>query len=94
MAEAFIFSARTSDRTCPVCKSLLDAATGISLDPTDPQPELEDGNVTVCAYCGAILTAIPGGFRLATQADLDEVDPALRQLVFEYAARHGGGYHS
>lgn len=90
-APAFIFTDETEPRACPACERLLTAATGVSLDPADRQPRLAIGNITCCAYCGTILTVTTIGFRFATDAELADLDPALRRLVFEFAAQHRSG---
>ena len=87
--DVFVFTAQTDARPCPVCGAQLDAATGVSSDPADPRPELAIGNVTACAYCGSILTVTTIGLRLATDADLANVDPRLKLLLFEFSARFG-----
>lgn len=89
---AFIFTADTERRDCPTCGHRLDAATGVSLDPDDPRPTLQIGSITCCAYCGTILTVTTIGFRFATDAELADLDPALRRLVFEFAAQHRSGH--
>ena len=88
---AFIFTAETDALPCPVCHRRLDAATGVSLDPADTRPELKVGSISSCAYCGSILVVTTVGFRLATDADLADLDPVLRRLVFEVAAQHRSG---
>lgn len=89
--SAFIFTSETARRNCPVCHHHLDAATGVSTDSTDPQPTPAAGSVTCCAYCGTILVYLDTGFRLATDADLVDLDPTLRELLHEFAAQHQRG---
>ena len=83
---AFIHTAESERRSCPSCQRILDAATGVSLDPNDPRPQMAPGDITVCAYCGLslVVTALsfdhPHGFRVAADADLDRLPPELRLL--------------
>jgi hypothetical protein len=82
--DAFIHTARTPPRRCPACRVVLNAATGVSLDPADAHPEIKIGDVTACAECEAVLVVTTIGFRVATDADLAALDPTLRRLVTEY----------
>jgi hypothetical protein len=77
--NAWIHTAQTEARPCPACGRVCDAATGVSLD--DPRPTLQIGDLSVCAYCRAVLVVTTIGWRLATQTEFDRLDPALRQLI-------------
>jgi uncharacterized Zn-finger protein len=85
MPKAFIHTERTDARACPVCRRVLDAATGVTLEGGDPRPTMAIGDVTCCAYCGTVLTLTAIGLRLASDADLANLDPTLRTLLFEFA---------
>ena len=86
--KAFVHAHRTDDRACPICAARLDAATGVSLDDTDPRPQLTIDAVTLCAYCGTILVVTTLGFRVATAADIAGLDPRLRQLLFAFPVKN------
>ena len=88
--RAFVFTEHTDARTCPACARVLDGATGVSLDPDDPRPRICVDAVTVCVYCGTILVVTTIGFRIATDAELDGVDPKLRRLLMEFPRQRGG----
>lgn len=81
---AWIHTVRLPPRPCLVCRKPLDAATGASTDPADPQPRPAPGDVTVCAYCDTPLVFTDTGFRFATDADLDSLDPPLRTLITDW----------
>lgn len=83
---AYVYTSRPAARSCPACARVLDAATGVSLDPADRAPAPSPGDVTCCAYCGTILVYAAEGFRLATSADLDGLELELRRLMLEYSA--------
>ena len=89
---AFLHTARTDDRACPVCARLLDAATGVSLDAKDRAPQLSIDDLTCCAYCRTILVVTTLGFRVATAAEIDAIDPKLRQLLLAFV-QEGGARH-
>jgi hypothetical protein len=86
-----MFTSQTKRRRCPICRHRLDAATGVSTDTGDQAPRLVAGSITCCAYCGAILVVTTTGFRLATDADLADLEPVLRHLLFEFSAQHQRG---
>ena len=45
----------------------------------------EAGDITMCAYCGAILTFALGGiFPEITQAELDSIDPDQRESLLSF----------
>lgn len=70
-------------RVCPSCHRRLDAVTSTTVGQrpkTAPVPRL--GDITICAYCSAVLVVTAKAFRLATQ---DEVD-ALPELAKRIAA--------
>jgi hypothetical protein len=55
---------------CPACAGGLDAR--------EPLPA---GDVGVCRSCLTVLVTTPDGFERATDTDLADLDPVLRQLV-------------
>lgn len=84
--RVYLTTGPVKPRHCPLCTTVLDGATGISLDgPERPQPKA--GDVTVCAYCSAVLAFTVDGLRQATAADLTQVDPELLRILFAYSAR-------
>jgi hypothetical protein len=92
LRPAFIFTTKVEGRTCPACQCVLDGSTGVSLDQKDTHPVLGLGDITCCAYCGTILVCTTLGFRMATDADLEKLDPDLRKLTYEFSfthSRHG-----
>lgn len=82
---ALVYSARTAPIACPICARILDAATGVALEP-GAVAEPAAGDITCCAYCGAVLVFEASGFRLAATEDLAAIDPDLRRLVLEFSA--------
>jgi ribosomal protein S27E len=82
---AHVYTSRTAPIECPVCRRVLDAATGVALEP-GAVAEPAAGDITCCAYCGAVLVFEAAGFRLAATEDLAAVDPDLRRLVLEFSA--------
>jgi hypothetical protein len=85
--EAFVFTDRTPPRSCPACQRVLDGATGVSVDPAEPQPRPATGDITVCAYCHSVLVYTTDGFRVAGDADLERLEPDLRELVLAFIAQ-------
>jgi hypothetical protein len=82
---AYIFSDQTAARSCPVCHAKLDATTGVSLDEQDQRPRMEIGDITTCAYCRAILTLSTAlEFRIATETEIANLDPSLRDLLLTF----------
>ena len=79
--HAFIHQAETQPRECPACHRVLTAATGVSTAET--RPTIGIGDVSCCAYCGAVLVVTTLGFRLASDADLARLAPLARQILFE-----------
>src|SRR5262245_56258377 len=80
--KAFVESHVEPVRACPNCRAELNAATSTTLDAQpDAARTMTVGDVSVCAYCSAILVVTDAGFRLATQAEFDQLDPVLRRLV-------------
>lgn len=89
---AFVYTSAADPRQCPVCARVLNAATGVSLDPAETHPTLTVDAVTVCAYCGTILVVTTLGFRPATDADLAPLDPRERALLFAFSREHERGH--
>jgi hypothetical protein len=89
MSRLLLRTERVSNRKCPVCRAALDAATSLSLDDGQWFQDMPDGSVTGCAYCGTLLVVVGSGFRIATDADLADVDPVLRKVLLEIAAKNG-----
>ena len=58
---------------CPSCKRGLDAHVGKT------KPRAHD--LTVCAYCMAVLEFLDDGFRLMTEADIQKLQPADRAEI-------------
>jgi hypothetical protein len=85
--EAFLFTEQTERRACPVCHAKLDAATGVSMDASDRRPTMKIGDLTVCVYCGGVLTLTTIGFRVATDAEVARVDHPLRDLILSFPTR-------
>lgn len=83
--DSWIHSAKVAARVCPVCQRVLDASTGVSLNPNETRPVLGPNDVTCCAYCGTILVTTTIGFRLAADDDLARLHPDLRRLLYAYA---------
>jgi hypothetical protein len=61
-----------------------DAATHAALERSAEPAQLAIGDVGVCAYCSAVLVVTADGFRLATEGDVADLDPALQRFVREY----------
>ena len=81
--DVFVHTAETAPRACRGCRAQLDGATGIS---DEPNPILTEGAITCCAYCATILVVTADGFRLATDADLADLDDDLRAILLTVAA--------
>jgi hypothetical protein len=71
-------------RECPVCHRVCDAYTAVSVDADDPVPSMKPGDVTLCAYCGTILMVTTIGWRPATEAEVADLSPNLRTLLFSW----------
>ena len=87
---AWVSTTRTAPGACPVCRRRLDAATGVQIGPDAPAGPVTPapGDVTGCAYCGSILVfAAGGGFTVADQAAIDQLDPVLRDLLAAWRPR-------
>jgi hypothetical protein len=84
----FLSTRRTPARSCPVCHRVLDAATCVSIDPADPSPTMQPGDITVCAYCGVGLVLTVDGFQPASAEDLDRLPPELRVVHDAWEARN------
>lgn len=67
----FIQRTKVPERTCPVCHSVWDGAASVTREPITRT--LQEGDMTLCIVCQTWLTADAGGFRVATQAEYDEV---------------------
>jgi hypothetical protein len=71
-------SMRVEARRCPGCGRRVDAATLItSGEIRSPKA----GDLTICAYCTAVLVFTTAGFRFAVEADLDGIDPKMRAIA-------------
>jgi hypothetical protein len=63
---------------CPSCGEKLDAALGAYVEGEKPKPP-GPGDLTMCAYCHAILAFTDDlRFRAATAEEIADLDPALR----------------
>lgn len=71
---AAIGSDRTAPMSCPYCRKLLDAVTGVAYDST-VAPKIEPGDHSMCAYCFKILLFDGTGYR--------RVSPGKAAVVFE-----------
>lgn len=75
------------EAACPVCHRVLNGATGVQLDATTCPPP-SPGDLTVCGECGTLLAWTEAmAFRLATQEELDALEPVLRAMVAELNQR-------
>lgn len=76
---------RLPARACPRCAQVLDALDGHS---AAPRP----GDVTLCAYCGAVLVFAEGmALRLMTPAEFRAACAADHQFVHAVCAAHVAG---
>lgn len=64
---------------CPHCRSMLDGVTGASSSGETPIPC--DGDISVCCYCGTVLMFKDFGLAPAKQADWEDVEPELREII-------------
>lgn len=71
---------RVELRRCPACRTRLDAATAISRGAA-PAKKPRPGDLTICAYCSAVLVFTAAGFRFAAETDLDGIRPELRTIA-------------
>jgi hypothetical protein len=90
MKPAFVHTAPTAAEPCPVCRARLDAATGISLHASERRPTLQIGSISVCAYCHAILIVTTIGFRVATEAEINTLEPPARRVLLAYVSQRKG----
>ena len=60
---------------CPMCGERLDAATGVR---DEGPPEDDGGSVTICMYCSALLVFEPGGLRVMTTREFEELPDELK----------------
>lgn len=88
MKEAWIqTSDRLAARFCPSCQRRLDAVTSATVgDRPDTAPVPEPGDVTICAYCGAVLVMTTDSFRLATQAEVDALPDLTKMFARDWPA--------
>jgi hypothetical protein len=82
--HGYVSTHRTIDRTCPACGRSLNAATGVSVDAADQNPQMSDGDITTCAYCGAVSVVTGDALRLATDDDLARLPDELRHLALTF----------
>jgi hypothetical protein len=85
--HGWVSTHRTVARACPACGRSLNAATGVSLDVADQVPEMGDGDITTCAYCGAVSVVTGDALRLATDDDLARLPEELRHIALTFRAR-------
>ncbi len=65
-------------RTCPNCGDALNCAQEADALPSrPPQP----GDITICAYCAAVLIFTDTALRLASVDDLADLPTEMQQLV-------------
>ena len=80
----------TLARPCPICGVVLNAYTSVSVDPAYRRPTMKADDLTRCAYCSGVLVVTTIGFRVATDADLADMDPDMRRVLLEPARAQGG----
>jgi len=62
----------------------------MSKDDASSFRDMPEGSVTVCAYCLTVLVATGSGFRMATDEDLAEVEPTVREVLLKISAARRG----
>lgn len=69
---------KVEQQKCPACSHPLNAATSITSNPNHPRP----GDITVCFYCGEILTWREDlTLRVIEEHDLSPLSCIQRQLL-------------
>jgi hypothetical protein len=88
--SARIASSKVRGGACPNCHTLLDGVTGVLFDDLNfgTMPPLK-GNVTMCAYCGALLRFADnqGLLRVMTEAERNAYEERIQQPGFETTKR-------
>jgi hypothetical protein len=77
-------------RECPTCKSKLDGSTGIEVNGLNPPTTLEEGDVSLCAYCGELLLFENDQHKLVTEDIVKELqtDPAEWRVFASLIKKH------
>lgn len=75
-------SGQLAPRWCPSCQRRLDAVTSATIgDKPETAPCPEPGDVTICAYCSAVLVFTAKAFRLATQDEVDALPELTKRIA-------------